>query len=161
MLWIKCLCFIYLFILFASIKSPNLPVTENNLPSLCTAFQTSGRPGGLTRGRTNARARTPIRANTTSCLVWSLRLLLEASIQAITRRQETRADICLSTEVQLASLIGVHRDGAGEGGRGGGCRFRVRVRIKDHRLVRASRRDKLIQKKPNKNQEQTQCLKNY
>lgn len=109
-------------------------------------------PSRRSDSRMPKHARTnPHQGQTTSCLVWSLRLLLEASIQAITRRQETRADICLSTEVQLASLIGVHRDGAGEGGRGGGCRFWVRVRIKDHRLVRASRLDKLIQKKSRHN----------
>lgn len=51
-------------------------------------------------------------------LVLSLRLLLEASIQAITRRQETHADICLSTQVQLAALIGVHRDGRQDAGFG-------------------------------------------
>lgn len=77
-------------------------------------------PSRRSDSRTHKHAWTnPHQGQTASCLVWSLRLLLEASIQAITRRQETRADICLSTEVQLASLIGVHRDGAGEGGRGG------------------------------------------
>lgn len=35
----------------------------------------------------------------------------------------------------------------GGGGEGDGCRFWVRVKIKDHRLVRASRLDKLIPKK--------------
>lgn len=48
------------------------------------------------------------------CFVLSLCLLPAALIQTITRRRETHADICLSTELQLSSLIGVHRDGREE-----------------------------------------------
>lgn len=48
------------------------------------------------------------------CFVLSLCSLPAALIQTITRRRETHADICLSTELQLTSLIGVHRDGREE-----------------------------------------------
>lgn len=48
-----------------------------------------------------------------SCLL-TIFALPAALIHTITKRLETHADICLSTELQLTCLISVYRDGGGE-----------------------------------------------
>ncbi|KAK5915964.1 hypothetical protein CesoFtcFv8_001509 [Champsocephalus esox] len=72
----------------------------------------------------------------TTPLLLIISALPEALIQAITERLETLADICLSTELRITSLISICGDGWRGGRTGGGEVDREGQRHPDGKMIK-------------------------